>query len=259
MPQIFSLGPVSFHYYGITMALAVFAGWLVARKRANVYGINLKGADDFIFWLVIGGFVGARVYHVFSSPGYYLTYPADIFKVWNGGLSIYGALFGGVFTILFLSKTYLSGLLYEGKLKVTNLFNWLAPSLVLGQIIGRLGNLFNYEAFGYPTNLPWKMFVPVEFRPMQFLGSGFFHPWFLYEQIGLFGIFFVLLLLEKKRNQNLFLYYLLLYNILRFILEFLRTDSTFLGNFRLNSISSLTLALLAFAGILYINKHHEVS
>lgn len=242
LPQFFNLGTFTVHYYGIIMALAVSAGWLLAKKRAIRYGIDAKIADDIIFWMIFGGFLGARIYHVLSSAGYYLGHPVDAFKVWQGGLSIYGAVLGGLAVLLFLSTRY--------TLHATRLLNWLTPPLILGQIIGRFGNLFNYEAFGYPTNLPWKMFVPLGFRPEGYQSVIFFHPWFLYEQIGLLAIFFIISRIARWNKASLFIYYLLLYNTLRFGLEFLRIDSTMVGHFRLNSITSLVLAGFALAMII---------
>lgn len=241
LPQIIAIGPITIHYYGIIMALAVASGWWLARKRAIKYNIHAKIADDIIFWLIIGGFIGARLYHVLSSFDYYRAHIIDIFKVWQGGLSIYGAIFGGLITLVVVSK-----ILYP-KSYILNLLDWLTPSAILGQIIGRFGNLFNYEAFGYPTNLPWKMFVPVGFRPEGYQNFNFFHPWFLYEQAGLLIIFLIIGKIGKSdisEKQNLFIWYLLLYNTLRFGLEFLRADSTFIGQFRLNSIVSFILILI---------------
>ncbi len=242
LPQFFHLGPFAVYYYGIIMALAVLAGWLLAKKRASQYGIDKNASDDIIFWIVIGGFVGARIYHVLSSAEYYLGHLIDIFKVWQGGLSIFGAIFGGLIILLFLSKRY--------ALNATSLLDWLAPSLILGQIIGRFANLFNYEAFGYPTNLPWKMFVPENFRPENFVNFQYFHPWFLYEALGNALILFLLLKFVKNKNSGaLFFSYLLCYNVLRFLLEFLRIDSTYIGLFRLNSLMAFLLILLAVLGL----------
>jgi phosphatidylglycerol:prolipoprotein diacylglycerol transferase len=164
---------------------------------------------------------------------------------------------------------------------------------LLGQIIGRFGNFFNYEAFGYPTNLPWKMFVPESFRPEEFLQNSFFHPWFLYEILANLFILFLILRFDKlgrsdflaaeldpptaglKQSSlqkstrptfqkfregilktlfnNLFFTYLLLYNAVRACLEFLRIDSTFIGSFRLNFLVSVSLVLVCLV-ILFKNS-----
>ena len=247
--QTFQLGPLTIHYYGIIMALAAASGFYLAMKRAPLFGIEGKSAEDMLFWVIIGGFIGARIYHVLSSIGFYWIHPVDILKVWNGGLSIYGAVVGGIITILILRAGF-SRPLHKagGQARPLQILDWLAPAVLLGQIIGRFGNLFNYEAFGYPTNLPWKMFVEKSFRPVQFQNENFFHPWFLYEILGNLLILFVLLkIVEPKYKKSppghVVFFYILLYNSLRFCLEFLRIDSTFVGGFRLNAIVSFLLVM----------------
>ncbi len=294
LPQMFTVGPLSIRYYGITMALAVGAGWWLALRRAPHYGFTGSQADILFQWLVVAGFVGARLYHVASSWQYYWQYPLDILKVWHGGLSIFGALIGGfLVVVIFVIKnkqidfneasavipsesssrgisitkavdsstpkaTLGMTMLGEGNVQnsafnILHLLDWLIPSVVLGQIIGRLGNFFNYEAFGYPTTMPWKMFVPVQFRPEELVQYTFFHPLFLYEALGNVLILAVLLGCGRGKKWpvgQLFFLYLFLYNTLRFALEFLRVDSTFLWGFiRLNTLSSAVLCLMGIAGL----------
>jgi phosphatidylglycerol:prolipoprotein diacylglycerol transferase len=238
----------------LIIAAAAASGFYLAMKRSKIYGLEPKQAEDILFWVIVGGFVGARLYHVFSSAPYYWQHPADIFKVWNGGLSIYGAVFGGILTLIALQK------IYNLKSTTLNLLDWLAPSVLLGQIIGRFGNLFNYEAFGYPTNLPWKMFVPVQFRPADFITVAYYHPFFLYELLGNLIILFILLKVFKfSKTGVLFFSYVLLYNSLRFCLEFLRIDSTFIGVFRLNAIASLVILLASAAGLVYVRKNPKTA
>jgi len=259
LPQGFFLGPIEVRYYGIIIALAVAVGYYYAVKTSTKYQISPKQAEDLLFWVIIGGFIGARIYHVFSSFNFYLQNPLSVFQVWNGGLSIYGAVLAGLLSLIVYKK------LYNFQLSTFNLLDWLTPSIILGQIIGRFGNLFNYEAFGYPTNLVWKMFVPIEFRPVGFLGFSFFHPWFLYEVFGLIIIFLLLKIIIQKRlgniNGSLFLTYFLLYNVVRFFLEFSRIDSVFIGNMRQNAVASLVFAVLAcFAFIfIFLKKRDKVS
>jgi phosphatidylglycerol:prolipoprotein diacylglycerol transferase len=248
LPQYFSIGPLTVHYYGIVMALAVACAFFVAIKRAPQYGIDARRAEDLIFWLVIGGFVGARIYHVITHFLYYSSYPGEILKVWNGGLSIFGAILGGLLVLGFLSKTY--------NLKPTTSLDWLTPSLIVGQIIGRFGNLFNYEAFGYPTNLPWKMFVPPQFRPEQYQEVAFFHPFFLYEATGSAVMLLILLkIIKPKAPGQLFFSYLLLYNILRFAFEFIRLDSTFVYGLRLNAYVALLMFVCSATVLLWTKRY----
>jgi len=254
LPQSFHLGPLAIHYYGLIIAVAAAGGLYLAINRVPQFGLEQKQAEDILFWTAIGGFIGARLYHVLSSIGYYSQNPTDIFKVWNGGLSIYGAVLGGILTLWILKR------LFTVHWSLFTLLDWLAPCVLLGQIIGRFGNLFNYEAFGYPTNLPWKMFVPEIFRPLQYASSAFFHPWFLYEVLGnIVILFFLLKVFKQKASGEVVFMYLLLYNSLRFALEFLRIDSTFIGWARLNAGASLLLILVSLGGLFYVRKYFKTS
>jgi phosphatidylglycerol:prolipoprotein diacylglycerol transferase len=241
LPQDFHVGPLAIHYYGVILAVAVLVARFIALRRAAQYGLSSQRADEIIFICLVAGVVGARLYHVASELPYYAAHPEFIFAIWRGGLSIYGGLFGGTAALAIL--VWRQGWGWE---KFANYLNWLTFSFLAGQIIGRFGNLFNYEAFGLPTNLPWKMFVPAMFRPQQWAFEPFFHPWFLYESLANLVIFFVLLR-WKRDSSRLFLWYALLYNIVRLLLEFLRIDSTFIGPLRLNAVMSAVLAALAFA------------
>lgn len=250
LPQTLGVGPVRVHIYGVTMALAVLAGFYVAKKRAAKFGVDIARVEDILFWLVIVAFVGARLYHVFSSWNYYLTHPSEIVMVWHGGLGIYGALVGGLVGVFAVRKFL--GL----KLSALRMLDWLTPAFVVGQAIGRFGNLFNYEAYGYPTHLPWKMFVPPPFRLGQYGLDAFYHPLFFYESLASVGILFFLLHRSKKEQPSgtLFFSYLLLYNTVRFFLEFWRIDSVFIGPLRLNVVVAAALVVLATVGLVFIHK-----
>ena len=226
----------------------MLAAYKLAINKSSFYRIERNKAEDIIFWVIIGGFIGARAYHVLSSLSYYIENPADILMVWHGGLSIIGSLLGGLITLYFKagrnSKTFLTYL------------DWLAPALVLGQIIGRFADLFNYELFGYPTSLPWKMFVPEIFRSEIFANSNFFHPLFLYESLGNALILWFLLKKVKPANPGkVFFTYLMSYGVLRFLLEFLRIDSIFIGSLRLNALMSLIFIIASLIYFIFLEEH----
>ncbi|MDP2933026.1 MAG: prolipoprotein diacylglyceryl transferase [bacterium] len=247
LPQTLKVGFFSARYFGLIFALAVWAGYRLAEKRAPLFGVSAEQADNIMIWLMIGGFIGARLYHILSSLPYYLQNPVEIFIVWHGGLSVIGALLGGLLTLCVI-------VIRKGYGKVPTFLDWLAPSMALGQVIGRFGDLFNYELFGYPTNLPWKMFVPEIFRPSVFAGSSFFHPLFLYESLGNAMILWVLLKRIRPTNPGkIFFTYLMSYGILRFALEFFRIDSVFVGALRLNAMVSLVFIASSFA-YFYLSK-----
>lgn len=244
LPQAFQVGPLTLHYYGLTMAAAVLAGLLYARKTAPDFGFSPELAENLALYLVPVSFVFARAYHVMSSFGYYRLHPLDAVKVWQGGLSIYGAVLGGAVVLLLARK------IFRLQTRTLNLFDWLAPAVLLGQIVGRFGNFFNYEAYGLPTGLPWKMFVPPDFRTAGYSEQAYYHPWFLYEALGNLVIFWLLAKYFKKHGPgSLFFGYILLYNIWRFCLEFIRIDSVFVGNIRQNAAVSLALVFVGIFGL----------
>lgn len=253
LSQTASFGPVTIRYYGLIMAGAVLTGLLYARKTAPVFGYTPEQAENLALYLVPISFVFARAYHVLSELAYYRLNPWDSLKVWQGGLSIYGAVLGGMLTVLVFGR------ILNLRMPALHVFDWLAPSVLLGQIVGRFGNLFNYEAYGYPTNLPWKMFVPEKFRPEGFAQSAYFHPWFLYEAMANLLVFFLLTKLFKKAGTGaLFCGYVLLYNIVRFCLEFIRIDSVFIGGLRQNAAVSLALVFFSLIGLIFIQRKQNV-
>lgn len=261
LPQSFALGPLTFRYYGLLIAAATGAAYWLAERRRAAYGISARESEGLIVMLLAGGFVGARLYHVVSEFSYYLEHPLLIGAVWRGGLSIFGAMLGGVAVITFYYY-YLNRHNKPHKKQIVstilNALDWLAPSLVIGQIIGRFGNLFNYEAYGSPAFLPWKMFIPAEFRISPFENVNFYHPYFLYEAILNVIILIILLYLSPKlRGGRLFFIWLILYNMVRFFLEALRIDSVLIYGFRMNMIVAAALVLIGMAGYNYLNEQKK--
>lgn len=250
LSQTFSVSIFTMHYYGACMALALLVGWYISRQRSVIYGFSKEFVDDMFFWVSLLGFVGARVYHVLSSLKYYWYHPFESLAVWNGGLSIYGAVIGGFAGLVIYKK------ISKSSFSILDALNLFTPGLILGQVIGRFGNFFNYELYGYPTQLPWKMFVPIEFRNEQFSIFTYFHPLFLYEAIGNLVVFCILYRISyiKKGGGHLFLWYVLLYNVLRFGLEFMRIDSVFIGHVRQNAVVSMVCIVCAM--YMLVRKNH---
>lgn len=257
LPAVFHLGPLTVHYYGLILGLAVLSGVWLAQSRLERYRLTAMEAERIFVYLILGGFIGARFYHILTAWQFYQAEPLRAFMVWRGGLSIYGAILGGLVSLLIYAYRVrqLQSLGYW--------LDWLAPSVALGQAIGRFGNLFNYEAFGVPSAWPWPMYVPAEHRPMEWATVTYFTPLFLYESLGLGLIVIALLYLSGKKTPSgtLFLSLLLMYNTLRIFTESLRIDSVMIGNIRLNMVVSGFIVLIATSGILYIYgqknpRHH---
>lgn len=248
LAQSFNVGPLEIRYYGVFLVLAIALGYVIALKRAIAVGIPKQKVEDLVFWLVLSSIVGARIYFVIF---YYqsFTHWTDALKIWQGGQSIFGALIGGVAALAFFAR--------RNKINFWKLTDLVAFAMPLAQAVGRLGNLFNYEAFGSSTNLPWKMFVPEHFRPERYQTVEYFHPTFLYEAIGNILIFGLLIFLTRRhgavdtRPGLLTGIYLLSYGTIRFLIEFLRLDSAYIGAFKVNQIAAVLLIIVALFIIIY--------
>ena len=235
---VIDLGSFSLRWYGLILAGAILAAYFFARKNAWKFGISANDVDDYSFWVAIVGFMGARIYYVLFNYSYFSQYLSEIYRVWHGGLSIYGAVLSGLAFSYFYSK--------KKAYTFWQLFDLIGLSLPLGQAIGRLGNFVNQEAFGVPTQLPWKMYVAPQYRPSQFASESFFHPAFLYEALFDLLVFFILYkLLGKVKTGNLGLIYLVLYSLGRFFIEAIRLDSFFISGFRVDQVAAFLIIIVA--------------
>lgn len=233
-PVAFELGPVTIRWYGVLMALAMAVGLWLAYRDARRRGVDPDELLKVAELGLLGGLVGARLYYVAFNWDYYGRALLKIVAVWEGGLAIHGGLLGG----LLVGGVYAWG----RRLPVARYLDIVAPSLAIGQGIGRWGNFFNEEAFGTPTTLPWKLYVSPAHRPILYPQAEFFHPTFLYESLwdGLvFGLLFWVLRDRVARAPScLFWIYLGLYSAGRFLVEGLRTDSLMLGPVRAAQLMS---------------------
>lgn len=245
--QSFKVGFFTVRYYSLFFVAGVVLAYFLAKARAFKKGISELLFDEIIFWTVLVGFISARLYYVLFYFDQYKLNLSEVFMIWHGGLAIYGGLIGGIITLYFLSKKH--------QLNFFSITDAIVFALPLAQSIGRLGNYFNYEAFGNPTNLPWKMYVPEQFRPEGFNTYSFFHPTFAYEILFNLFVFLLLWRIEKKSYSAGVLTgsYLVLYSVGRFFIEQVRLDSAYLGTFRVDQIVAL---LLIFAGLgIIINRY----
>lgn len=244
-----TLGFFQIRWYGLILALSIFLAYFLVRKNSWKFGINKTDIDDYAFWVVICGILGARIYYVLFNYGYYAQNLSEIYKIWHGGMSIYGAILAGII----FSWIYVRGKAYT----FFQLFDLVALSLPLAQAVGRLGNFVNQEAFGSPTDLPWKMYVAPKFRPTGFESSSFFHPTFLYEIILNVIVFLILRKLFGKVKSGIIGWsYLLLYSFGRFFIEAIRLDSFFLAGFRVDQVVAVVLFIIAGTVILLKQKNN---
>jgi prolipoprotein diacylglyceryl transferase len=246
------IGPLTIHFYALCIIAGVaLAIWLGNRRFTRAHdGVEGVVADVAIFAVPIG-VIGGRIYHVLTSPQQYFGNGAnffDIFKIWNGGLGIWGAIALGTFGA-YLSYKRISK---EKSLPPFSVFaGALAPGLALAQAIGRWGNWFNGELFGKPLDASWALSIPARLRPAGYEEFETFHPTFLYESIWCIVIAVILIYMTPKLSGGaIFALYVAGYSAGRFFIEGLRIDQaeTF-GALRLNQyVAALVflLGMLAF-------------
>jgi phosphatidylglycerol:prolipoprotein diacylglycerol transferase len=241
----FELGPLQIRWYGILMATSILVGFWLAHRRAVAEGLP---ADQILRagqWGVVAGLIGARLYEVVFNWDYYGQFPSKIPAVWEGGLAMHGGLIVGPIVGALLA--------WRWRLPVLRALDVIAPSMILGQAIGRWGNFFNEEAFGRPTDLPWKLYISPPHRPPEFRQVDFFHPTFLYESLWNLLVFVVLVRWVRPRVGRhpgaVFFAYIGLYSMGRFFIEVLRLDSFWIGSFRVGQLASGAGVLVAAAGI----------
>ncbi len=248
----FSFLSIDVYWYGIVMSLAILIGIITILIIKNKFykDISNEKIFDISFILIIVGILFARLYYVILDYKYFINHPFFIPCIWNGGISIHGAILGGIIAFYFYAKKY-----KLDYLKYADLFSF---GLVVGQIIGRWGNFFNSEAFGLPCNLPWKLYIPYNMRPLEFKNYEFFHPAFLYESILNFLILLIMLYILNKKSEDkngvIFFTYLFLYSIVRIVIETIRLDSVLnISNFHFAHIASLIFVIFSLFGLVYVN------
>ena len=257
----FRLGPLTIYWYGVILVTGMLIGGYVAAFEAKRRGENEDHVWNMLVVVVLLGIVGARLYHVFSSPAggnlgwaYYRVHPKAIFFIWDGGLGIYGAIVGGLIGVLLYT--------YRNKLSLLRYLDIGAPALLIGQAIGRWGNWANQELYGPPTTLPWG--IPIDqyhrippFDDLtQYPLTTRFQPDFLYESLwSLVGVILLLAVgrkfARKLKEGDLFLAYLIWYPLGRLWVEALRPDAWRIGNIPTAQIISVVLIVIA-AGLLLI-------
>lgn len=250
---IFQVGFLTFKWYGLLIASAVLIGVNLSQYLAKQRDIDSILIQRLVIWLVIAAIPCARLYYVVFQWSDYAHNTGDILAIWKGGIAIHGAIIGGLFATVLFSRWH--------RISFWKLVDVVAPSLILGQAIGRWGNFFNSEAFGSPTNLPWKLFIPIQQRPSGFEGFEYFHPTFLYESLWNISVLWLLLTLFNRASKlnsqikdgTIFLVYLITYSIGRFWIEGLRTDSLMLFNLlRIAQLISLTGIVIGGSGLAWL-------
>jgi len=260
MPQGFNIGPLTIRFYAILIIIGAIAGAWLASRQAKKHGEDSEIILDLLPWLLIGGIIGARLWHIFTPSASniaqgvttenYLRNPIEILKMWKGGLGIPGGVIGGALALIIYTKSK--------KLSFWQWADFIAPGLLIGQSIGRWGNFVNQEVYGRPSNLPWAITIDPQYRITGFEFVEKYHPLFLYESLlNLVGAG-VLLWIDRKFKDKLFkgdifFGYLIWYSTVRFFLEFLRLDPSPVNGININQTSMLVVGVLA--AIILVLRH----
>ncbi len=240
----FQIGNFSIHWYGLIFAFAVAVAYSVINKLSFCSTLSKKHIEASLYIALIFGIFGARFYHVADQWAYYSVNLIDIIKIWQGGIGIYGGLFGGLIGILFYS--------FYKKFNPLLVFDLFSPAVLLAQAIGRWGNYFNQEAYGSPSNLPWAIKIDAVNRLRGFENFQTFHPTFLYESILAVVASAILIIVYRKNSQKIGLtvsLYLISYGLIRLFVEKFRIDTWQEGGIKIAQIISL---LFVFAGIVML-------
>jgi phosphatidylglycerol:prolipoprotein diacylglycerol transferase len=256
-------GSFDIYWYGILIIVGAMAGAYVATIEARRRGIDPEHVWNALLIALILGIVGARLYHVISSPTwpntnlqYYLDNPIQIFNTRSGGLAIYGAVAGGLLGVYLYSR--------YAKLSFWLVVDIGMSGLAIGQAIGRWGNFFNQELYGYPTTLPWGIPIDALHRLPIFadltqypVETTRFHPSFLYESLWMLGVAILLLVIARRwksaKPGDLLLLWGMLYGFGRFLIEFQRPDAWLISG--IATAQLIGIALLVVCGVVLMYRH----
>jgi prolipoprotein diacylglyceryl transferase len=247
----FSVGPLTIHFYALCIITGIAAAIWIGRKRYANLGGNPDDVSEVAIWAVPFGIIGGRIYHVITSPAQYFGAngnPVDALRIWEGGLGIWGAISLGAVGAYLYFRTH------KTTLNFRQLLDSLAPGVVVAQAIGRVGNYFNQEVFGKPTELPWGLEIDPVNRPDGFESYATFHPTFLYELLWCLVVAVLLIKLPgflkqiTSKQGDIFALYILGYTLGRVWIESLRIDeANLILGLRLNIWVSLIVLLTASA------------
>lgn len=240
-PVALKLGNLTVTWYAIFILSGIIVAYILINKESKKYNISSSFVSNLIFWCVIFGIIGARIYYVLFNLDYYMQDPIEIIKIWNGGLAIHGGIIAGIITLVVYCKKY--------KINILKMTDIACVGVIIAQAIGRWGNFFNGEAHGGIVSRAFleNLHLPNFIIEGMHIGKYYYAPTYLYESV-LNVIGFILLIIIRKFKKiklgNITALYLIWYGIVRFIIESMRTDSLLLGNMKIAQLISIIMIII---------------
>ena len=236
-PVSFQVGPLSIHFYGLIIATGLMLAVFYCSKRAHQFGLTEDTLLDGVLWVTPVAILCARLYYCAFSWEMYADNPIRVLYIWEGGIAIYGSVIGAVLGIIVFCKVK--------KIKIATVLDLVSLGFLIGQSLGRWGNFFNREAFGAETDT----FLRMGLMKASTGEVTYYHPTFLYESLWNFAGFLLLHFLSRKRRYDgqIALGYLAWYGLGRAFIEGLRTDSLYIGSFRVSQLLAAGSCMIALA------------
>jgi len=242
---LIKFGPFTIYYYSVIIILSILIGIYIAKKESTKLNMSTY-IENILFDIIIFGIIGARAYYVIFNFSAYKSDILSIFKIWEGGIAIYGGIIGGFVAVVYNA--------IKQKQSIIQTTDILMPGLILAQSIGRWGNFFNQEAHGGVVTFEYlkSIHIPKFIIDGMNIDGIYYHPTFLYESLWCLLGFAILIMIRHltKRKQGIVTYtYMIYYGIGRYIIEGIRTDSLYLGIFRVSQIVSIIIIIIGIVGI----------
>lgn len=250
-PFLINTSFIQIRWYSVFIITGVVVSLIWMILEGKKFSLEKDFIINLLFWTMIFGIIGARIYYVMFNLEYYLEYPNEIYQIWNGGIAIHGGIIAGIITVIVYSKKY--------KVKSLKILDMLAPCLLFSQALGRWGNFFNSEAYGVQTTLAHlrNLHIPEFIINGMKIDGVYYTPTFLYESLWcMLGVILLIIIRKYKYTKIGYQagFYMIWYSIGRFFIESLRTDSLMLSNMRVAQFVSIALFIIGFIIILVQSK-----
>ena len=254
MNPVINLGFISIHIYSLCILIGIVCAYFLIIREAERFNIKKEDVSDMLFYTIIFGILGARIYYCLFNINYYALNILDIFKIWEGGLAIHGGIIAGAITVIFYCK--------KKNINLLLMFDILVVGLILAQAIGRWGNFFNAEAHGGVTTLSHlkSLYLPKFIIDGMYIDGNYYIPTFLYESIWcLMGFLIMFFLRHKSFNKIGYLtgFYFIFYGFERFLVEGLRTDSLMFLSLKVAQIISIIMLIIGICLLIYSFKKQK--